>query len=94
LKERFDNAVTLGKSWEAHAKELKPALREAQAKAKDGGLAIAENKGLRDALSAEKDQTKHWRATAEAHMPKQQPVMHVPGKKPRLTQGVGAENGM
>jgi hypothetical protein len=79
---------TAGKAASDRVKELEPALKSAQREARRGSDALRENERLRDDLGKAEDSVKHWRATAEAHMPKQQPVMHVPGKKPKLTQGI------
>lgn len=77
-----------GKAAVTRVKELEPALRKALEQAEDGRAARKQADDMFDDLKDAQDLAKHWQATAEAHMPKQQPVMHVPGKKPRLTQGI------
>lgn len=77
-----------GKAVSARLKEVEPALERALKDAQAGALAMKQNDDLRDALDVERGRNQHLSAVNEALQPKQQPVMHVPGKKPKLTQGI------
>jgi len=101
-KERSEKQTIMGKAkaWFAagkaasdRVKQLEPALRDALDKAEDAAVARRQADDMQEALHEAQDLAKHWQATAEAHMPKQQPVMHVPGKKPKLTHGIEVEPG-
>jgi hypothetical protein len=77
-----------GMSAVKRVRELEPALADALDKADDAAVARRQADDLQDALHRAEDRAKHWEAVAEANRPKPVPVMGIPGKKPKLTQGI------
>lgn len=88
ILDRLAKAISLGKPWELRANRFEARLLKAELDAEAGKVAVAQRDDLVEALDRAEDRAKHWEAVAEAHMPKPVPVMGIPGKKPKLTQGI------
>lgn len=88
LTEKVKRYFRAGKAVAQRVRELEPALADALERAEDASVARRQADDLQEALHSAEDRAKHWEAVAEANRPKPVPVMGIPGKKPKLTQGI------
>lgn len=90
---KLTTAIGLGRPWELRAKSFEAKLLKAERDAEAGRVAVAQRDDLVEALELEKGRNQHLAALNEALQPATLPVMKVPGKKPKLTQGIEVEIG-